>query len=517
MTRVKYPIITKPILTSGGRSTLDEISARDFGEKSDALKSLVDGLLNDSTPVGSRNYSNTIDGGAGYSFIYNYLANSIVQTYNLEELDIYGTSRAGTVNPDLQLYANTFSGTVSPDGATQIYYTLNPYTPSSTDASKTNRLLGNKSYELSNHLGNDLVTVSDRKISHSMGGVNIDYYTADIQTSQDYYAFGAPISDRTYSFSSTVFRYGFNGKEKDDEAKGVGAQYDYGMRVYDSWLAKFMSVDPLTSKYAYLTPYQFASNTPIQGIDLDGREVYYFTFKEECGKPKLELQGIQTMEKVQVGFHKVPIATEDGIVIYDYVPNYELQKIKGQKFIVRDSYKESIYESTHHDYTFNTLKDAYNASLNDLTKTRPRLWLFYLNTALFTEGGGGDFAILEELGEAAMVLKGAGQLYKCTEYAEAFSSEFAEGLKASGATLRQMECQAGADFGISIGDKTITKSGYHIFTEVTAGNQTYIYDNIYPKGIPKADYIKNLYVVDPNTKTIKTGQQAFDIFKSKQN
>jgi polyhydroxyalkanoate synthesis regulator phasin len=31
-------------------------------------------------------------------------------------------------------------------------------------------------------------------------------------------------------------------------------------------------VDPLTSKYPMLTPYQFASNTPIQAIDLDGLE-----------------------------------------------------------------------------------------------------------------------------------------------------------------------------------------------------------------------------------------------------
>lgn len=33
-----------------------------------------------------------------------------------------------------------------------------------------------------------------------------------------------------------------------------------------------MSVDPLSPKYAMLTPYQFASNTPIWAIDLDGLE-----------------------------------------------------------------------------------------------------------------------------------------------------------------------------------------------------------------------------------------------------
>ncbi len=35
---------------------------------------------------------------------------------------------------------------------------------------------------------------------------------------------------------------------------------------------RFISVDPLTGKYPELTPYQYASNRPIDGIDLDGLE-----------------------------------------------------------------------------------------------------------------------------------------------------------------------------------------------------------------------------------------------------
>lgn len=76
---------------------------------------------------------------------------------------------------------------------------------------------------------------------------------------------------RKYS-NDNQYRYGFNGKENDAEAKGTGTQYDYGFRVYDSRLGKFLSVDPLTKSFPMLTPYQFASNTPISGIDLDGKE-----------------------------------------------------------------------------------------------------------------------------------------------------------------------------------------------------------------------------------------------------
>ena len=67
-------------------------------------------------------------------------------------------------------------------------------------------------------------------------------------------------------------RFGFNGKENDNEIKGFGNQQDYGMRIYDQRLGRFLSVDPLTVEYPQLTPYQFASNRPIDGIDLDGKE-----------------------------------------------------------------------------------------------------------------------------------------------------------------------------------------------------------------------------------------------------
>ncbi|WP_341836417.1 RHS repeat-associated core domain-containing protein [Chitinophaga pollutisoli] len=68
-------------------------------------------------------------------------------------------------------------------------------------------------------------------------------------------------------------RYGFNGKENDNEVKGIeGSQQDYGFRIYDPRVAKFLSVDPLTKSYPHYTPYQFAGNTPIMAIDLDGAE-----------------------------------------------------------------------------------------------------------------------------------------------------------------------------------------------------------------------------------------------------
>jgi RHS repeat-associated protein len=94
---------------------------------------------------------------------------------------------------------------------------------------------------------------------------------ADVVTATDYYPFGMTMPGRTFSANSTSYRYGFNGKENDGSAFSTIVQ-DYGFRIYNPAIGKFLSVDPLTEKYPYYTPYQFAGNMPIWATDLDGAE-----------------------------------------------------------------------------------------------------------------------------------------------------------------------------------------------------------------------------------------------------
>jgi RHS repeat-associated protein len=134
-------------------------------------------------------------------------------------------------------------------------------------------LSGNKYFESSNHLGNVLVVFTDKKVPRddNSNGI-IDYFQPEVLSCSDYTAFGAPMTER--SVSSDKYRYGFNGKEKDDEVSGGGNQYDYGFRIYNPRLGRFLSVDPLAKSYPWYTPYQFAGNTPIAAIDIDGLEEY---------------------------------------------------------------------------------------------------------------------------------------------------------------------------------------------------------------------------------------------------
>lgn len=90
---------------------------------------------------------------------------------------------------------------------------------------------------MSNHLGNVLVTVSDKKEGRDTDtDGDIDYYKAAVVTANDYYPGGMP--GRLYS-NGSGYRYGFNRKENDNEIKGEGNQQDYGMRIYDPRIGRF--------------------------------------------------------------------------------------------------------------------------------------------------------------------------------------------------------------------------------------------------------------------------------------
>jgi RHS repeat-associated protein len=74
------------------------------------------------------------------------------------------------------------------------------------------------------------------------------------------------------SINSAGARFGFGSKEKDNEIKGEGNSYDFGARIYDPRLGKWLSLDPLMEKYPALSPYNFCANNPIIFIDVDGKD-----------------------------------------------------------------------------------------------------------------------------------------------------------------------------------------------------------------------------------------------------
>src|SRR5690606_1993175 len=130
-------------------------------------------------------------------------ANTIIQ----KELHIYGSSRLGMITGELETEAVSL--------------------PSEFGEGKIVSVTrGKKYFELSNHLGNVMAVVSDKRISVT-GGV----YEADIVSASDYYPGGSNLPNRTFSILHSDYRYGFNGKEIESYSGNV--QYDYGFRIFD--------------------------------------------------------------------------------------------------------------------------------------------------------------------------------------------------------------------------------------------------------------------------------------------
>ncbi len=167
-----------------------------------------------------------------------------------DEQHLYGINRLGMWTPHILL----------------------PATPDSTNEAVQ---VGSKLFELTNHLGNVMAVISDKKLPvflHDNPAVT-DHYTAEKISAADYSPFGMQLPGRYYMIPAAgSYRYGFNGKENDNEPAGTGNQQNYGQRIYDPRVSRFLSVDPISTHYPMLTPYQFGSNSPVSGVDQDGLE-----------------------------------------------------------------------------------------------------------------------------------------------------------------------------------------------------------------------------------------------------
>ncbi|MFN6329759.1 MAG: RHS repeat domain-containing protein [Chitinophagales bacterium] len=122
------------------------------------------------------------------------------------------------------------------------------------------------------------------------------------------YPFGMPMPNRQYSLSSSKYRFGFNGKEKDDEVYGEGNFMNYDARLYDSRLGKFISVDPWVKKYPSASPYSAFNNNPLYFIDPTGKG------------------GVATVEKDNSGKTFIKVTTV--VYIYTNIPNMSEEELK---------------------------------------------------------------------------------------------------------------------------------------------------------------------------------------------
>jgi len=96
----------------------------------------------------------------------------------------------------------------------------------------------------------------------------------------DYYPFGGAFNSFTRSYSEAQ-NFKYNGKELDPELDW----YHYGFRIYDPWIGRFPSIDPIADKFAHVSPYNYAENEPVGSIDLWGLQRWKVNGYERTSAP----------------------------------------------------------------------------------------------------------------------------------------------------------------------------------------------------------------------------------------
>lgn len=135
-------------------------------------------------------------------------------------------------------------------------------------------IVGQKQYELKDHLGNVRVLVGDGKLGQLNAESDLTALAANVQGKWDYYPFGMGMKE--LSFEGGGFRFGFQGQEEDHEVKGDNNLIAYKYRGHNSRIGRFVQVDPVIKEYPWYSSYQFAGNKVIQFVELEGLEEGYY-------------------------------------------------------------------------------------------------------------------------------------------------------------------------------------------------------------------------------------------------
>jgi RHS repeat-associated protein len=230
-----------------------------------------------------------------------------------------------------------------------------------------------------------MATIGDGQIPR-MNGSLIDYYDADIQTATDYYSYGMVMPGR--SFNAGSYRYGFNGKENDNEVKGTGNQVAYENRIYDPRLGRWHSIDPMAKKYPGESHYAFVSNNPIYFADQAGLDkIVTVTRIGKDGKKIVTSHTIKNHFKFEANYsvHKYPdipgLSFNVGFK-YDEIINYTFDEINPANNSVSTDYK--IVDRYSNMLSYYTSKKKYDLFSSDLSGSSK------IGMVLMGNGGGYD-------------------------------------------------------------------------------------------------------------------------------
>lgn len=159
-----------------------------------------------------------------------------------------------------------------------------------------------KRYEITDHLGNVAAVVTGRLLPGNGSGASKQ---AELVSAQGYEPFGSLLPGRNYSSDS--YRFGWNGKENNNEVhNATGTSVDFGERMLDTRVGRWLSLDPKSSKYPHSSPYAAMGGNPLLFIDEQGEDIVVYLVYSDGTRAKEPLIRIVSDEFT----HDVDIQTQ---------------------------------------------------------------------------------------------------------------------------------------------------------------------------------------------------------------
>ena len=92
---------------------------------------------------------------------------------------------------------------------------------------------------------------------------------AEVISYEEYHPYGTTAYQaNNTAINAIAKRYRYTGKERDEES----GLYYHGARYYIPWLARWTASDPMESKYAGMSPYNYSFNNPVMFNDPSGAD-----------------------------------------------------------------------------------------------------------------------------------------------------------------------------------------------------------------------------------------------------
>ena len=127
--------------------------------------------------------------------------------------------------------------------------------------------------------------------------------------------------------SPNDYPYKFNGMDADNEVKGIGNVYDFGARIYDPRMGRWLRFDPLAADFPTWSDYNYVLGNPINLVDPDGKAPGDPPYKISNGV----LSGHNVTNSISQETYRPPMKSINSIVLHRTVSSSASGSIRHAK------------------------------------------------------------------------------------------------------------------------------------------------------------------------------------------